>query len=370
MLKKSIINLVTKSSAININNNNKDREYHVKKSIASYLVENTYKINLDDTARWRTVTLNETSMHLLSNCSGILIGPEPLANRTITNPYRILSAAHCTSAGGGGSEFTRFKKDFGPNTNNYNLVQPIRILGDFPANTFHDIAVYSFHSPNYDYIEHIKNIYVLENPEDIKEHQPIYKDGCILRLKNGEYSFGTSNDDGSVATGFFEIQILNYDVRLNQLYDGSATDTNLDGFNIDLADPVNNRIDYIRYIRNTIKKQVFFMINNTVPTVTIATPGDSGGPVFIPFGNDKLALIGMTSEGGTSRNKIKVCTVAPHINELETRYGLKIKRVRIDYEHNDLNDDIRNPGRIIICPENTGTLANPDDLYREFNRIK
>jgi len=362
MLKNSILNLVTKSSLIN----NKDHEYNVKKCIAVYLVLNTYKINLDDTARWRTVTLNETSVHLLSNCSGILIGPEPIPNRTIINPYKILSAAHCTNAGSGLHEFTLFKKDFGPNQNNYNLIQPIRMVGNFPVNTFHDIAIYSFNSPNFDYIEHIKNIYVLENPEDIKEHQPIFKDGCILGLKYGEYSFGTINDDGTGATDYFQILIRDYDVRINQLYDGSTSDTNLDGFIIDLVDPNNNKLDYIRYIRNTIKKQVFFMENNSVPTVTIATPGDSGGPVFIPFGDDKLALIGMTSEGGTSRNKIKVCTVAPHINELETRYGLKIKRAKIDYEH----DDIRCPGRIVICPENNGNAIQPDDLYREFNRIK
>ena len=361
MLKKSLINLVNKSSAIN--NNNKDHEYYVRKCISTYLVENKYKINLDNTARWRTVTLLNTFVHLSGhgNCSGILIGPEPMP---ITKPPdRFLSAAHCLNAPGkpsGGPDFLRFNTSL---ANNVPIIAR-RYLGNWLGDMAHDVGLYDYNKPNQAFIEHIKNVYVLENPENIRSNQSLFKEGIMTHLAEVKYNNGLSGDPEGFRNYLEPIYLDSY-ARLQTSAPMIIT-SELLGYTIHRLLP-SNIDDFL----NEMNKK-WFQIRNRDGTIMNYTsdliPGDSGGPIFIPFGDDKIALVGVVSTHIPGARGI-IAAVAPHINELETRYGLKIKRARIDYEHDDVNDDIRCPGTIIICPENTGTLANPDDLYREFNRI-
>ena len=370
MLKNSIINLVNKSSAIN----NKDHEYHIKKCIAAYLVENTYKINLDNMAPWQTITLQNTFVHLNShgNCSGLLIGPDPmpipLPGTVVTQPPdRFLSAAHCLHAIGKpglGPDFTTFKKLISANI-------PIiarRFLGNWVGNDSHDVGIYTYNKPDQAFIDSVKNVYVLENPEDIRRYQKLYKKGHMTGLRELMYNNGCE----SSCIGFLNYLSVSFDDTFMNIINGPPTITQAEiyGFMIHRDQDAfpNEKNNFII----EMKKQ-FFQITKIDGTLLVdgtdIRQGDSGGPIFIPFGDNKLALVGVISTQINGLTGI-IAAVAPHIRELENTYGLKIKRARIDYEHDDLNDDVRCPGTIIICPENTGTQANPDDLYSEFNRIK
>lgn len=349
MIKNNILDLANFSHSLNLNYNQDINKLHNnRKCVTEYLIDNTFDINLDTNKEWKKI-IDDTiiKIHSPGNCSGLLINEKG---------GNVITAAHCINTiRDPAPDFSLLRKINNDKTDHY--IESREHLHDWiNFNIMADGAIFNFRSPNMKYLINAKCVYFLENPQDIKEYQPLFGWGITTNFKQVEYFTRDS---------FKNIYLTEFQRLISDMMSSSMI-TKIDyyGFIIDLSN--GNSLDFNNFFkyfkRKTFGVRKIDNHGNYIPNEA-SEQGDSGGPYFIPFDNDKIALVGVMSTGMYQDAPFNyISALGAHIPEIERMINTNLKRVRIKYDYdNDTYRRDKNLPSIVIVPE----PSNP--VYNSFN---
>jgi hypothetical protein len=164
----------------------------------------------------------------------------------------------------------------------------------------------------------VENIYILDNPEDLPNNHQLYG-----------YGVRTANDN-DYQEGKCQLDNLSIMCEINRHLKDVITGGKRGEYYGYTFDPDKDweteKSNYVKHYKSTV-----LMMKNHV-----FQPGDSGGPIFIPLGLGKIALIGTIAES-TDPESPKFIPIGPLLSEYNK--AQPTKATKIPYKKVHYNPD-------------------------------